>query len=64
MSKVCFQCIAQGVTFELDDDTVADEDDRDGLQEIINNSKLSEGYLQRIFIRFEVIITFWHKKYL
>ena len=35
----------QGITFELDEEMCADEDDREMLQEIINNSKLSEGYL-------------------
>lgn len=35
----------QGITFELDDTMVADDEDREMLQEIINNSKLSEGYL-------------------
>ncbi|KAL2937872.1 26S proteasome non-ATPase regulatory subunit 2-like protein A [Bienertia sinuspersici] len=35
----------QGVLFELDDDMVSDDDDRELCQDIINNSKLSEGYL-------------------
>lgn len=35
----------QGVLFELDAEMVADDDDRELLQDIINNSKLSEGYL-------------------
>ena len=35
----------QGITFELDDEMVADEDDREALQDIVNNTKLSEGYL-------------------
>lgn len=35
----------QGITFELDEEMVADDDDREVLQDIINNSKLSEGYL-------------------
>lgn len=30
---------------ELDDEMVADDDDRETLQDIINNVKLSEGYL-------------------
>ena len=33
------------MSFELDDEMVLDDDDREQLQEIINNSKLSEGYL-------------------
>ena len=35
----------QGITFELDEDMAADDDEREALQEIINNTKLSEGYL-------------------
>ena len=35
----------QGVAFELDDEMVVDNDEREALQDIINNSKLSEGYL-------------------
>lgn len=35
----------QGITFELHEELVADDEDRETLQEIINNSKLSEGYL-------------------
>lgn len=35
----------QGITFELDEEMAADDEDREMLQEIINNSKLSEGYL-------------------
>lgn len=35
----------QGTCFELDEEMCADDDDREALQEIINNSKLSEGYL-------------------
>lgn len=35
----------QGITFELDEEMVADDDEREVCQEIINNSKLSEGYL-------------------
>jgi 26S proteasome regulatory subunit N1 len=35
----------QGVTFELDEELAAIEEDREILQDILNNSKLSEGYL-------------------
>ena len=35
----------QGITVELDSEMVADKDDRDMLQDIVNNTKLSEGYL-------------------
>lgn len=37
--------LMQGTEVELDDDMVAEDDDRYQLQDIINNSKLSEGYL-------------------
>jgi len=35
----------QGITFELDEEMAADDEDREMFQDIINNSKLSEGYL-------------------
>lgn len=35
----------QGITFELDREMVANDDDREMLQDIVNNTKLSEGYL-------------------
>lgn len=35
----------QGIAFELDEDMAADDGDREVLQDIINNTKLSEGYL-------------------
>lgn len=35
----------QGLALELDDDIAAEEKDRDALQDIANNAKLSEGYL-------------------
>ena len=35
----------QGLVLELDDEMVADDADREALQDIINNVKLSEGYL-------------------
>lgn len=35
----------QGVTLELDKEMVSDDGDREPLQEIIMNTKLSEGYL-------------------
>ena len=40
---VCFSI--QGITFELDEEMAANDDDREALQDIINNTKLSEGYL-------------------
>lgn len=35
----------QGITFNLDPEMVEDEVDRSTLQEIVNNTKLNEGYL-------------------
>lgn len=35
----------QGVSFELDEEMAADDIDRESLQDIINNARLSEGYL-------------------
>jgi 26S proteasome regulatory subunit N1 len=35
----------QGVTFELDEELTPIEEDREILQDILYNSKLSEGYL-------------------
>ncbi|XP_038982811.1 26S proteasome non-ATPase regulatory subunit 2 homolog A-like isoform X2 [Phoenix dactylifera] len=34
-----------GLALELDDDIAADDDDKEALQDIVNNVKLSEGYL-------------------
>jgi 26S proteasome regulatory subunit N1 len=34
-----------GLALEIDDDIAADENDKEILQEIVNNTKLSEGYL-------------------
>ncbi|KAL6570700.1 26S proteasome non-ATPase regulatory subunit 2 A [Orobanche gracilis] len=34
-----------GVTFELDEDMIREDEEREAMQELINNSKLSEGYL-------------------
>lgn len=41
--KRCY--ITQGTSFELDEEMCGDDDEREALQEIINNTKLSEGYL-------------------
>lgn len=35
----------QGITFELDPEMVENDVDREMLQDIVNNTKLSEGYL-------------------
>ncbi|XP_061355579.1 26S proteasome non-ATPase regulatory subunit 2 homolog A [Gastrolobium bilobum] len=42
--QFCYILARHGITFELDEEMAAD-DDREMLQDIINNSKLSEGYL-------------------
>ncbi|KAI8012269.1 hypothetical protein LOK49_LG06G01301 [Camellia lanceoleosa] len=42
----CREEVAQhGITFELDEEMATDDNEREALQEIINNTKLSEGYL-------------------
>ncbi|KAJ9568023.1 LOW QUALITY PROTEIN: hypothetical protein OSB04_003989 [Centaurea solstitialis] len=43
--QFCYILARQGLSFELDEEMCADDDDREALQEIINNTKLSEGYL-------------------
>ncbi|GMY10201.1 26S proteasome non-ATPase regulatory subunit 2 homolog A [Fagus crenata] len=43
--QFCYILARHGITFELDEEMVADDDDREALQDIINNTKLSEGYL-------------------
>lgn len=43
--QFCYILARHGTTFELDDDMVVEDDDREALQDIINNAKLSEGYL-------------------
>ncbi|CAH8317963.1 unnamed protein product [Eruca vesicaria subsp. sativa] len=43
--QFCYMISRHGITFELDSEMVADKDDRDMLQDIVNNTKLSEGYL-------------------
>ncbi|RDY11278.1 26S proteasome non-ATPase regulatory subunit 2-like A, partial [Mucuna pruriens] len=43
--QFCYMLARHGITFELDEEMVADDEDREMLQDIINNSKLSEGYL-------------------
>ncbi|KAK2663183.1 hypothetical protein Ddye_001757 [Dipteronia dyeriana] len=43
--QFCYIIARHGIEFELDDDMVVEDDDRYALQDIINNSKLSEGYL-------------------
>eukprot|EP00262_Sarcandra_glabra_P006417 TRINITY_DN186_c0_g2_i1.p1 TRINITY_DN186_c0_g2~~TRINITY_DN186_c0_g2_i1.p1 ORF type:complete len:701 (+),score=101.90 TRINITY_DN186_c0_g2_i1:31-2103(+) len=43
--QFCYILARHGVTLELDKEMVSDETEREGLQEIINNVKLSEGYL-------------------
>ncbi|KAE8703079.1 26S proteasome non-ATPase regulatory subunit 2 [Hibiscus syriacus] len=43
--QFCYILARHGITFELDDEMVADDEDREALQDIINNTKLSESYL-------------------
>ncbi|KAH9791148.1 26S proteasome non-ATPase regulatory subunit 2 [Citrus sinensis] len=43
--QFCYILARHGITLELDDDMVPDDDDRYALQDIVNNVKLSEGYL-------------------
>ncbi|KAL3509311.1 hypothetical protein ACH5RR_028712 [Cinchona calisaya] len=43
--QFCYILARHGITFELDEDMSADDEEREALQEIINNAKLSEGYL-------------------
>ncbi|KAG8386850.1 hypothetical protein BUALT_Bualt03G0191900 [Buddleja alternifolia] len=43
--QFCFILARHGVTFELDEDMTADDEERETLQDIINNNKISEGYL-------------------
>lgn len=43
--QFCYILARHEVAFELDEEMVPGDDDREQLQEIINNSKLSEGYL-------------------
>ncbi|XP_019413576.1 PREDICTED: 26S proteasome non-ATPase regulatory subunit 2 homolog A-like [Lupinus angustifolius] len=43
--QFCYMLGRHGITFELDEEMVANDEDREALQEILNNSKLSEGYL-------------------
>ncbi|ONK56006.1 uncharacterized protein A4U43_C10F3170 [Asparagus officinalis] len=43
--QFCYNVARHGLVLELDDEMVADDDDREALQDIVNNVKLSEGYL-------------------
>ncbi|KAH7285152.1 hypothetical protein KP509_33G015600 [Ceratopteris richardii] len=46
LQQLCFILARQGITYELEDHViVGNEDKKELLQDIINNSKLSEGYL-------------------
>jgi 26S proteasome regulatory subunit N1 len=38
-------CLLKGLAMEIDDEIAADDNDKEVLQEIVNNTKLSEGYL-------------------
>ncbi|GFP86441.1 26S proteasome non-ATPase regulatory subunit 2 homolog a [Phtheirospermum japonicum] len=43
--QFCFMLARHGVTFELDETMISEDEEREGMQELINNAKLSEGYL-------------------
>lgn len=43
--QFCYNVARHGLVLELDDELVADDEERETLQDIINNSKLSEGFL-------------------
>ncbi|KAL5573576.1 hypothetical protein UlMin_023173 [Ulmus minor] len=43
--QFCYILARHGVTFVLDEESVEDDEDRYLLQDIVNNAKLSEGYL-------------------
>ncbi|KAJ4729749.1 26S proteasome non-ATPase regulatory subunit 2-like [Melia azedarach] len=43
--QFCYILARHGIMLELDDEMVPDDDDRYALQDIVNNVKLSEGYL-------------------
>ncbi|KAK9922602.1 hypothetical protein M0R45_031060 [Rubus argutus] len=43
--QFCYILARHGSNFELNDEMVVEDEEREALQEIINNAKLSEGYL-------------------
>ncbi|KAK1393330.1 26S proteasome non-ATPase regulatory subunit 2-like [Heracleum sosnowskyi] len=43
--QFCYILARHGITFELDEEMCADDEEREALQEIVNNTKLTEGYL-------------------
>ncbi|EOA18379.1 hypothetical protein CARUB_v10006910mg [Capsella rubella] len=43
--QFCYMIARHGITFELDQEMVANNDDKDALQDIVNNTKLGDGYL-------------------
>lgn len=43
--QFCFILARHGVSFELDESIIAEDEEREALQDIINNTKLNEGYL-------------------
>ncbi|GLT41032.1 hypothetical protein SLA2020_151230 [Shorea laevis] len=43
--QFCYILARHGVTLELDEEMVADDNEREVCQEILNNARLSEGYL-------------------
>ncbi|XP_022848513.1 26S proteasome non-ATPase regulatory subunit 2 homolog A-like [Olea europaea var. sylvestris] len=43
--QFCFILARHGITFELDNEMCPEDEEREALQEIVNNTKLNEGYL-------------------
>ncbi|KAF5744081.1 hypothetical protein HS088_TW08G00674 [Tripterygium wilfordii] len=43
--QFCYILARHGITLELDEKVASSDEDREALQEIMNNTKLSEGYL-------------------
>ncbi|XP_047949685.1 26S proteasome non-ATPase regulatory subunit 2 homolog A-like [Salvia hispanica] len=43
--QFCFILARHGVSFELTESIIADDEEREALQNLINNTKLNEGYL-------------------
>ncbi|KAL1812795.1 hypothetical protein ACET3Z_022860 [Daucus carota] len=43
--QFCYILSRHGITFELDDEMCSDDEEKETMQEIVNNEKLTEGYL-------------------
>lgn len=42
---ICYFFVQGSITFELDKEMVPDDDERKALEELVDNIKVSEGYL-------------------